>query len=140
MYKVHSFMDLNPAQLGYFIQQVALAGASFGVAQDDLMAVGTALGTTFGLRCSAPATVINSQGPQLQAICIESTCPLAPGAVCDQYQPAVVPSAGTTTAVPAATTGTGVSPTKTGATSTGGAAATGLSVVAAAVGFAALLL
>ena len=39
----YSFMVLTPAENGYFIQQVALAAASFGVAQSDIMAVGMAL-------------------------------------------------------------------------------------------------
>ncbi|KAK2040761.1 hypothetical protein LZ31DRAFT_603577 [Colletotrichum somersetense] len=91
MYEVHKFMDLDENELGYFIQQVALAGASFGVTQDDLKAVGTALNQLFGLRCSPATTAIPEQGPQLQAICIADNCPLSPNAVCASYQPAVAP-------------------------------------------------
>ena len=86
MYEVHAFMDLNPAQLGYFIEQVALAGASFGVAESDLHAVGDALNSLFGMRCSPPTPAIKEQGPQLQAICVESSCPLAKDAECDGYK------------------------------------------------------
>ncbi|KAL0933633.1 uncharacterized protein CTRU02_210432 [Colletotrichum truncatum] len=91
MYQVHKFMALDENELGYFIQQVALAGASFGVAQDDLKAVGTSLSNLFGLRCSPPATAIPAQGPQLQAICIENSCPASPDAVCASYEPVVAP-------------------------------------------------
>ncbi|KAK1976585.1 hypothetical protein LZ30DRAFT_734242 [Colletotrichum cereale] len=91
MYEVHKFMDLDVNEVGYFIQQVALAAASFGVAQDDIKTVGTALNQLFGLRCSPAATAIPEQGAQLQAICIADTCPISPNAVCASYQPAVEP-------------------------------------------------
>lgn len=91
MYAVHRFMDLGPNQLGYFIEQVALSAQSFGVAEADLAAVGEALGTLFGHRCAPNATAIAAQGPQQQSICTADDCPAAPGAVCDQYQPAVKP-------------------------------------------------
>lgn len=96
MYQVHKFMDLNPAEVGYFITQVALAGASFGVATDDLTAVGMALNSLFGYRCSPPATAIKAQGPALQAICIDGACPLAPSAVCNSYEPVLIPKNATT--------------------------------------------
>jgi hypothetical protein len=91
MYQVHRFMDLNPAQLGYFITQVALAGASFGVAQSDLMTVGTALGDLFGMRCSPPTVVIPAFGPQLQAMCVDGSCPISPNATCSMYEPVFAP-------------------------------------------------
>ncbi|KDN70029.1 hypothetical protein CSUB01_08476 [Colletotrichum sublineola] len=116
MYEVHKFMDLDENELGYFIQQVALAGASFGVAPDDLKTVGTALNQLFGLRCSPAATAIPEQGPQLQAICIADSCPLSPNAVCASYQTAVAPknATGNTTATgstPGATTSPSTVPT-----------------------------
>ncbi len=134
MFDVHKFMGLDAIQLGYFIQQVALAGASFGVAQADLQAVGTALGQLFGLRCSPAAEVAKGQGAQLQAICVAQSCPLSPGAVCNLYEAAGAGS-------PTGTTGpssTGTAPTTTA--SKAGAAAAGIGGFAAAVGFAALLL
>ncbi|KAF5484551.1 hypothetical protein CGCS363_v014975 [Colletotrichum siamense] len=91
MYQVHKFMDLDMNELGYFIQQVAMAAASFGVAQDDLQAVGKALSQLFGMRCSPPATAIPAQGPQLQAICIENSCPISPNSTCASYEAAVAP-------------------------------------------------
>lgn len=144
MFQVHKFMNLNAYQLGYFVEQVALAGASFGVAQADLEGVGAALQHIFGLRCAPPAAVVQSQGPQLQAICINmDSCPLAPDAVCGLYDgmqgngTAVSSSSSSGTATPT------VAPSKTAATSTtaatAGAAAVGLSIGAAVAGFAALL-
>jgi hypothetical protein len=72
-YQVHKFMDLNHYEVAYFIQQVALAATSFGVAKDDIAAVGTALDKLFNYKCLPPATVIKEQGPQLQSICVEET-------------------------------------------------------------------
>lgn len=74
MYEVHKFMDLSAAEVGYFITQVAMSAASFGVAADDLAVVGTALTTLFGQKCSPPAVVIPSQPAELQAICIGEGC------------------------------------------------------------------
>ena len=135
MFDVHKFMDLNPFQLGYFIQQVALAGASFGVAQADLEAVGTALQHLFGLRCSPPVEVVKSQGDQLQAICVNQSCPLSPDAVCNKYEGPAASGSPTTSMSPSSTK---AAPSAT--VSTGGAAAASVGGVAAALGFAALLL
>ncbi|KAF6823144.1 hypothetical protein CPLU01_11579 [Colletotrichum plurivorum] len=129
MYQVHKFMDLDVNELGYFIQQVALAGASFGVAEDDLKAVGMTLAQLFGLRCSPAATAISEQGPQLQAICIADSCPISPNATCASYEPATAPKN---------STGGGMNATAIGTTTmmpssvptTGGAAVQGLSMAA----------
>ena len=86
MYSVHKFMNLSKPEMDYFITQVGLSAASFGVATADVMAVGMALNDTFNQRCSAPAAVIPAQGPQLQAICINPDCPIATSAVCAQYE------------------------------------------------------
>jgi hypothetical protein len=82
-------MDLNPHQLGYFITQVGLSAASFGVAQDDVAIVGKALGQVFGFKCSPPTTVVKAQGPQLQSICQDGSCPIDPTSndtVCAEYK------------------------------------------------------
>lgn len=97
MYEVHKFMDLDQHELGYFIQQVGMSAASFGVAESDLTVAATALTQLFGARCAPPAVAIAAQGPQLQAICIADSCPQAEGAVCDQYEPAVMPQNATST-------------------------------------------
>lgn len=97
-YEVHRFMDLDQNEVGYFIQQVGLAATSFGVTEADATAVGMSLNMLFGYRCAPNATAIAAQGPQQQSICSADTCPLAEGAVCDQYAPAVEPQNATSTA------------------------------------------
>ncbi|KAK1722824.1 hypothetical protein CaCOL14_010319 [Colletotrichum acutatum] len=114
MYEVHKFMDLDQNELGYFITQVAMAAASFGVAQDDIKAVGMALNQLFGMRCSPPATAIPEQGPQLQAICIQDSCPISTNSTCASYQPAMAPKNATATGGMNAT----MTATMTGATMT----------------------
>lgn len=76
------FMVLDPHQMGYFIEQVGLSAASFGVAQSDVKAVGTALESLFDYRCAPKTTVIPAQGPQFQSICTDKSCPLAQNATC----------------------------------------------------------
>ncbi|KAF2970811.1 hypothetical protein GQX73_g2816 [Xylaria multiplex] len=164
----NKFMALDPNEVGYFITQVGLAASSFGVVDSDVQAVGMALNSLFGYRCALPTTVIASQGPQLQAICIDDTCPLAEEATCGSYDPVVEPSSlyssESTSATPAASYSSGspwttLAPIGTGcATSTGsletgsgtlpsptaipiaGASTSGLDLVAVAGGMAALLL
>ncbi|KAI0965212.1 hypothetical protein F4678DRAFT_453356 [Xylaria arbuscula] len=170
MYEVHKFMALDPYEVGYFITQVGLAASSFGVADADVTAVGAALVSLFDYRCSPPATVIKSQGAQLQSICIAETCPLAGESVCDKYEPVVEPSTVTSSESLSATTTTGQystrsawttsAPTGPGSSSTStvpsngnsttlsspsviptaGAATNGLGLVAAVGGIAAFLL
>ncbi|KAI0537885.1 hypothetical protein GGR58DRAFT_526945 [Xylaria digitata] len=168
MYEVHKFMALDPNEVGYFITQVGLAASSFGVADSDVQAVGAALISLFGYRCAPLTTVIESQGPQLQAICIDDACPLAEEGTCDSYDPVVepssTPSSGSTSIIPTASYSSGypwTTPTPVGtksATSTGslemgsgtlsspttiptaGASTNGLGLGAVAGGVAALLL
>lgn len=71
MYETHKFMALDEKDVGYFITQVGLSAASFGVSEEDVAAVGMALQTTFGMRCSPPVLGPQSAEPELQAICIE---------------------------------------------------------------------
>jgi hypothetical protein len=88
-------MDLDKYQVYYFIEQVGLAAASFGVADSDIAAVAMALENLFYYRCSPPTTVIPAQGPALQAICIADNCPIAPtGATCAAYAAATQPAVG----------------------------------------------
>lgn len=88
---VHRFMDLSAAEVGYFIEQVALAATSFGVSSDDVATVGKALNSIFNVRCAPPTTVIPAQGAQLQSICEDDTCPLAPMATCAAYPATMKP-------------------------------------------------
>ena len=75
-------MDLDPYQVGYFITQVGLSAASFGVTTDDVTAVGEALAKLFDYRCAPPTTVVPAQGPQLQSICQDDTCPISANGTC----------------------------------------------------------
>jgi hypothetical protein len=99
------FMDLSYAEVGYFITQVALSAASFGVAQSDLQIVGTALGSLFDVRCAPPTVIIPAQGAQLQSICTDMTCPLAVNATCAKYETNITEPA-TATVSSMASTGT----------------------------------
>lgn len=151
-------MDLGPNELGYFVQQVAMSAASFGVAKEDLEMVGMALNQLFGLRCSPPTAAVPPTDKELQAICIKDTCPLSPNPVCDQYGAAVAPVPNSTTpatssGMPQSTSGsmTGsmtnsmtatMTNSMTGSPSsvpTAGAAVHGVSAAALAAAFAALL-
>jgi hypothetical protein len=130
-YQVHKFMNLTKYEMDYFITQVGLSAASFGVATDDVMAVGMALNDTFNQRCSAPAAVIPAQGAQLQAICQAPDCALATSPVCDQYSVAATMSesmmsgSGMASATSGMMSATGSGTTATGAGgSAGGASAT----------------
>src|SRR5579871_6699776 len=116
MYQVHKFMNLSKPEMDYFITQVGLSAASFGVATSDVMAVGMALNSTFNQRCSPPTVVIQAQGEQLQAICINpASCPLATNAVCALYDEAATSMSPSGTAgaggMSATASGTGASMT-----------------------------
>lgn len=84
-YEVHKFMDLDEYEVGYFNEQVGLSAASFGVTDDDVKAIGSALNSVFNVRCAPPTTVVPSQGMQLQSICIASSCALAANSSCNGY-------------------------------------------------------
>ncbi|CZT24923.1 uncharacterized protein RCC_10651 [Ramularia collo-cygni] len=90
-YKVHKFMALDANEVGYFIQQVGLSAASFGVTEDDVAAVGKALNDTFGYRCAPAAGVIPKDQVELQSICTAEDCPLSPNATCDAYDSVMAP-------------------------------------------------
>lgn len=102
-YNVHKFMDLDIYQVTYFIQQVGLSAASFGVAPADVQYVGTALMQLFGYKCAPPMTVIPAQGAQLQAICIANNCPTAANATCAAYPAATMPAVANPTSAANAT-------------------------------------
>jgi len=70
MYSVHKYMALDQYDFGFFVQQVALSAASFGVAQADLEVVGAALGELFGHKCSPASHLLPSEADTLQAICV----------------------------------------------------------------------
>lgn len=126
MYSVHKYMGLSNAEISYFITQVALAGASFGVTQEDLAPVGMALASLFGMKCAPPTVVIPSQAAALQAICIDDTCPTASGAVCSQYEAVMEPAVANASLAGVTATGTasGTAAATASGTASGTAAAT----------------
>ncbi|RNJ55423.1 hypothetical protein D7B24_008561 [Verticillium nonalfalfae] len=145
MYEVHKFMDLDPSEMGYFIQQVALAAESFGVAKDDITAVGKALTDLFNFKCLPAAEVIPGQGKQLQSICIAEDCPEAKDAQCDLYKGAVAPepahggsNATMTSSTP--TSGATGQPTTVPTDIPGGAASNSISLIALAGAFVAFMI
>jgi len=159
MYNVHKFMDLSAAEFGYFVSQVALSAASFGVATEDLTTVGKALNAAFGMKNSMPMVIIPSQDAALQAICIGDGCPTASNSTTSGYDAAVEPSTAVSSLVPSSSKATGTATpaptgtetmtgTATGTASGAGASATGtnaamkmgINVAAVAGGLAALML
>jgi hypothetical protein len=117
-------MDLSYAEVGYFITQVALSAASFGVAQSDLQIVGTALGSIFDVRCAPATIVIPAQGAQLQSICTDMTCPLAMNSSCALYETNITEPASATMSSMAAT-GTATATTSGSSTPATASAAAG---------------
>jgi len=119
MYKVHKFMDISAAEFGYFVTQVAMSAASFGVAASDLAIVGDALGSAFGHKCSPKTTIIPAQGAQLQAICIGNRCATSPNATCSAYSAAVEPSTAVSSLIPSTTASVTGTATPSSAKTTG---------------------
>lgn len=101
MYDVHRFMNLTAADLGYFIEQVALAAESLGVAATDVDMVGVALATTFTELCSPPVALVAGVPAQVQAICNDVTCSKSVVNSCNAYPDAA--DVGATFAMSAAT-------------------------------------
>lgn len=132
-YNVHKFMALDANEVGYFIQQVGLSAASFGVTEEDVAAVGKSLNDTFGYRCAPAAAVIPADQVELQSICIDESCPISPNATCDAYDSVMAPastSPAMATMMPNGTSmmptgGATMMPTGTDASSTGAPAYTG---------------
>lgn len=81
---VHEFMNLTFNQVSFFIQQVGLSAASFGVSDADVTTVVQTLNNTFNMQCLPAAAVVTSDA-ELQSICINPTCPLAPNNNCTAY-------------------------------------------------------
>ncbi|TGO41113.1 hypothetical protein BHYA_0026g00190 [Botrytis hyacinthi] len=118
-YNVHKFMYLSDAEVNYFIEQVALSAASFGVSDSDLMTIGYSLQQSFGYRCLPPTTVVPSQGGQLQSICTDNTCPLAPNNTCAYYDHTVTKPKSSSARSPGTGSSTGTRTNNSTATRTG---------------------
>lgn len=113
-------MALDPYQVGYFITQVGLSAASFGVTKEDVTAVGMALNKLFNYKCSPATTVVKSQGNVLESICIADNCPQDPAPTCDKYEKVVAPKNATSSG--GSSSSSASSSAGSTATSSGGAA------------------
>jgi len=82
MYETHKFMNLGSAQNGYFITQVALSAKSFGVTDQDVALVGTALTNLFEYKCSQPISLQGQLPKALQSICVADDCQLDKNPMC----------------------------------------------------------
>lgn len=80
----HKFMNISNTQNLYFIQQVGLTALSFGVTVADATAVGSALNSTFNLRCSAPAMIGPGYAAVNQSVCATADCIADPASTCAQ--------------------------------------------------------
>lgn len=125
-------MRLNPYEMGYFITQVGLSAASFGVTKEDVTQVGEALSKLFNHRCSPPTTIVKAQGEKLQSICTDPTCPLAENAMCGLYDEKIMDPANATSSSAASSASTSASsstskPTDHSTTTTASTTTTGAS-------------
>ncbi|KAJ8121371.1 hypothetical protein ONZ43_g2158 [Nemania bipapillata] len=93
MYEVHKYMDLNAAEMGYFVEQAVKGLISFGFSNADAQFVNATLTGKFDRRCAPAEPIIPaSAGPQLQAICIAPDCSLSANDTCSAYGDIVAPA------------------------------------------------
>lgn len=136
-------MGLDIYEVSYFVQQVGLAAASFGVSADDVNTIGKGLMMLFGYRCAPPTVFIPDHGAELQSICIADNCPIAPNATCSMYQSNAtmpVPVSGNASMTSGSMASASASSTAKPATYTGAAATYGAQAALAVVGVAAAFL
>ncbi|EHK96557.1 putative enoyl-CoA hydratase, mitochondrial [Glarea lozoyensis 74030] len=84
MYEVHKYMDLDPYEQGWFVDQLTQAAASIGFSAEDTTIWFNTMTGLFSSRCSPP-TVVGGLPPALNAICTHSSCPVAEGGDCALY-------------------------------------------------------
>lgn len=79
-------MDLQYAQVQWFITNIENSLVSLNVSSNDAGSFQYFLTSTFSARCSPPVALFPQQSPQLQSICFDNSCPLAQfNADCDPY-------------------------------------------------------
>jgi hypothetical protein len=101
-------MGLDANEVGYFITQVGLSAASFGVTTDDVETVGNALNKAFGYKCSPAVAILPNVTAELQAICVASDCPTSPDATCAAYNTSIPEPATATASASASANSTAV--------------------------------
>jgi hypothetical protein len=86
MFRVHKFMGITAEQNDYFINQVGLSAASFGVIAADVKAIYDYLDGTYNIRCAPPLTASNDTPTFLigtnPSICSADSCPMAMDSTC----------------------------------------------------------
>lgn len=118
MYNAHKYMDLGPAEMGYFIQELGLAAESFGVPDNAISAAAAlVLQSVFGRRCAPPekAYSLPNSSVELQAICTNPQCPLAANATCQSYANVSAPATVAPSATPTPTARSGAQRVAAGA-------------------------
>lgn len=80
MLRVHKFMSITQEMNDFFITQVGLSASSFGVTDDDVMAIASVLDSTFNTRCPPPVMAGDGLPAFLvgtnPSICQDPSCPL----------------------------------------------------------------
>jgi hypothetical protein len=73
-------MDLNQAQVGYFIDQLISGSKYYGFSDADAATLSTFMNARYNIRCAPP------MNGQLYSICLAKDCPLAaPESNCEVY-------------------------------------------------------
>jgi len=134
-------MDLDTAQNSWFIENVGLAAASFGVSQDDINTVATTLNGTFGYRCAPAVSLLPGAGPVYESICQNVTCPIAPNSTCGsgpavQYPAAVGAMSGSSMAGGMSSSMASMMASSSAAAATGSAASSASAMMSTGVGMA----
>jgi hypothetical protein len=87
MMRVHKFMGITAEQNDYFITQVGLSAASFGVTVADVMVIYNYLDATYNIRCAPPLTKSRGTPAFLigtnPSICTADSCPMATDSTCE---------------------------------------------------------
>jgi hypothetical protein len=86
MFRVHKFMGITAEQNDYFINQVGLSAASFGVTAADVTTIYNYLDDTYNTRCAPPLTASDGVPAYLigtnPSICTADSCPMAMDSTC----------------------------------------------------------
>jgi hypothetical protein len=91
MMTVHRFMDIDEAEMNYFISQVGAAASALGVSNTDVSTIATLLDSLFNTRCPDALTAADGVPSFLigtnASICQANTCPLDPNSPCKAEAP-----------------------------------------------------
>jgi hypothetical protein len=86
MFRVHKFMGITAEQNDYFINQVGLSAASFGVTAADVLTIYNYLDDTYNIRCAPPLKEAHGTPAYLigtnPSICHADSCPMAMDSTC----------------------------------------------------------